>query len=317
MEAQLPPLRLDHYLKLRLPRYSRQELQGYVRDGAVVRLMHTGELLTLKAASRVHPGYVIRLRRPPPPPADPASAPKQELTILYEDEALLVVDKPAGMLVHPAGVRLDGTVIGLLREQYGNFQLDLAHRLDRETSGLLLLTRHPEASRRMKTAFKRRQVHKKYQAVVRGKPAWLERVVDLPLGEDGGAVRVRQAVREDGAPASTRFRFLKRLGSDHALLEAEPETGRLHQIRVHLEAIGLPLVGDKIYGGDGSSFLEFRDNGLTPALLDRLGHWRHALHAAEIAFEHPVNGRSMAFFAPLPADLVELMGQLETGGEPT
>jgi len=311
VEEEIPPQRLDHYLKRRLSRYSRTALQGFIQKGSVSRLEHSGNLLPLRAASRVHPGDVLQLRRPDPPPADPLSAPRIALHVLYEDEAMLVIDKPAGMLVHPAGVRIDNTVIGILRERYGDAQLDLAHRLDRETSGLLLLSRTAEAGRRLKAAFMHRQVAKTYLAVVRGQPAWDAECVDLPMGDSRSNVRVRQAVRPDGAVARTWFQKVRALGNGHALLQANPETGRLHQIRVHLEALGMPLVGDKIYGSEGEAFLQFRETGLTPELLLQLGHWRHALHAHGLSVPHPLSGVRMEFVAPLPQDLLELIERLD------
>lgn len=311
-----PPQRIDHYMKARLPRLSRASLQAYIREGKVRRLERSGELLTLKVSSRVQPGDVLRIERPPVPPPDPGSLPREALRVLYEDADILVVDKPAGMLVHPAGVRVDNTLIGILRERYAQVELDLAHRLDRETSGLVILARHLEANRRLKLAFKQRHIDKTYLGIAEGCPDWEERRVDLAMGDSQGDVRIRQAVREDGAPASTVFRVIERLGPSHVLLEANPETGRLHQIRVHLEAIGHRLVGDKIYGGDGQSFLDFREEGLTPELLQRLGHWRHALHAATLRLNHPMTRLPMVFEAPLPPDLLELAGRLRAGKPP-
>lgn len=310
VEPAMPSLRLDHWLKLKLTRYSRTELQTFVDAGAISRLLHSGQLLVLKPASRVRGGDIIRLRRPTPPKPQ-ESLPQGELVVLYEDDQVMVVDKPAGMLVHPAGVRLDGTVIGILREKYAGFALDLAHRLDRETSGLLLLTKGLAACRTLKDAFRDRKVEKRYQAIVRGIPTWEELRVDQPMGDSQGEIRVRQAIRADGAPAVTVFRCLKGLGAGHALVEALPQTGRLHQIRVHLEAVGHPLVGDKIYGHDGQAFLAFTEAGMTDAIRAELGHWRHALHASHLGFLHPATGNWMEFHTPLPADLIELSAQLE------
>lgn len=309
VEPEMPSLRLDHWLKLKLPRYSRTELQAFVDAGAISRLLPSGQLLVLKPASRVRGGDIVRLRRPKPPPKD-ESLPIGDLVILYEDDHVLVVDKPAGMLVHPAGVRIDGTVIGVLRERYAGFALDLAHRLDRETSGLLLLTKGLDACRKLKDAFRDREVEKRYQAIVRGMPEWEERRVELPMGDSEGEIRVRQAIRRDGAPAVTVFRRLRAIGTGYALVEALPETGRLHQIRVHLEAIGHPLVGDKIYGHDGQAFLSFTESGLTESMLSALGHWRHALHASHLGFVHPSRGNWMEFHTPLPSDLIELASKL-------
>lgn len=311
MEQELPPLRLDHYLKFRLARLSRTELQAFVDSGGVHRLEHNGNRLLLKNASRVHPGDVLRLRAPNPPPIDPNTLPRAPLEVLYEDEALVLVDKPAGMLVHPAGVRIDNTVIGILRERYKGAGLDLAHRLDRETSGLLLLTRGLAITRKIKEDFKHRRIKKRYLCITRGNPEWTEKTVDLPMTDSEGEIRIRQSIREDGYPSRTRFVKIRAIGANHALIEAHPETGRLHQIRVHLEAIDCPLVGDKIYGTDGTDFLTFREEGLTPEVLANFGHWRHALHASQLTFSHPLTGSVMEFHAPLAADLVELVKTLE------
>lgn len=311
VEEDTAPVRLDHYMRRRMPRFSRTTIQGFIDEQSVRRRERTGQLLVLKASSRVQPGDVLHLKRPEPPPPDPQSLPRQPLRLIYEDEALLVVDKPAGMLVHPAGVRMDDTVIGILREQFKEMYVDLAHRLDRETSGLLLLTRSPEANRLVKEDFKHRRIQKRYLAVVRGVPSWEQHTVELPMGNGTTEIRVRQVIREDGQPARTTFLLKERLGLQGALLEAQPHTGRLHQIRVHLEAVGLPLVGDKIYGGDGAGFIEFRETGLTETLLTKLGHWRHALHASQLTVLHPIRKKWMEFHTPLPADMVELCDKMK------
>ncbi len=305
VESWHPPMRVDHYLKIRLPGYPRTALQRYIREGGVQRIgLSPGELQPLKPASKVRPGDLLRIRRPSPRHVDTGQA-FEPPSVVYEDDVLIVVSKPAGMLVHPSGARTKGTVVGLLRERYGP-EVDLAHRLDRETSGLLILTRTRQANRIMKAAFKQRRVKKRYLALVRGCPPWEDVVVNLPLGPSDGPVRVRQAVREDGHPASTRFQVVDRFSPHHALVAAEPLSGRLHQIRVHLEALGYPVFGDKIYGNDGTPFLEFYEHGLTPALVERLGHWRHALHASELWFDHPTEDRVLHVHAPLPRDLLEL-----------
>ncbi len=304
-----PPMRVDQYLKIRLPSYPRAALQRYIRNGGVKRIgLHSGELLPLKPASKVRPGDLLRIRRPSPRGDDLVET-FGPPPVLYEDSMLLIVSKPPGMLVHPSGARTRGTLIGLLREAHGP-DLDLAHRLDRETSGLVILTRTREANRLVKAAFKQRKVKKRYLAVTRGCPSWDATTVELPIGPSHGPVRVRQMVRQDGYPATTHFEVVRRLSPNHALLAAEPVSGRLHQIRVHLEALGCPVFGDKIYGGDGTPFLEFYEHGLTPALVRRLGHWRHALHAAELRFIHPMDKREICVQSPLPEDLVSLMARL-------
>ncbi len=318
VEPDHPPLRVDHYLKERLPGHPRSALQRYIRQGGVMRIDRaSGRLLPLKPASKVRPGDLLRIRRPTRRvPTGVAPGPQPALRILHEDQVLVVVDKPAGMLVHPSGAHTSDTVITQLRTRYGA-DLDLAHRLDRETSGLLVLTRTKSATRVMKEAFKQRRVHKRYLALVRGAPTWSSVTVDLPLGPGHGEVRVRQAVREDGAPATTRFEVVRRVSSHHTLLAAIPLTGRLHQIRVHLEALGLPLFADKIYGSDGSPFLHFYEHGLTTELLQQLGHWRHALHASDLWFHHPETGNAMHLHAPLPPDLETLVEQLTESKQST
>jgi len=310
-----PPLRVDHYLRIRLPGYSRTKIQAYIRAGKVRRrISRQGQLKALKASSRLQNGDILQLRRPNPPPLDPLSLPRTPLTVVYEDEAMVVTNKPAGMLVHPTGVRVDNTVIGLMRQHYPEEDIHLGHRIDRETSGALLIARTLEVNRTIKKAFMGRRIEKTYLAVVRGQPAWKKTQLELPIGEDDSPIRVRQGIRADGAPARTEFECLELLGSKHALILARPHTGRLHQIRVHLEAAGLALVGDKIYGSDGATFLEFRKTGLTPSLLSRLGHWRHALHAHTLTFNHPISGRKLTVTAPIPEELQALIRRLEAGG---
>jgi 23S rRNA pseudouridine1911/1915/1917 synthase len=178
----------------------------------------------------------------------------------------------------------------------------LVHRIDRETSGMMLLARDPESEARLKGDLARRCVHKSYLAIVFGDPGE-EGVVDAPIGPDvESGIRVKQAVTANGLPARTRFRRLTRRG-EFSLVEASPETGRQHQIRVHLAHLGCPIVGDKLYGTDPTCLLEYLETGWTESLQQRLLLPRHALHAWRITFRHPTTGAETRLECELAADL--------------
>lgn len=232
------------------------------------------------------------------------------LPLVYEDEALLVVDKPSGQPVHPSPSHRVNTLIQELREAYagraGNIKL--AHRIDRETSGLLVATKDDECNDHLHTQFRERRAHKVYLAIVVGHIDPPEGSIELPLGlVPGGAVRVRMWVRADGAPCHTVYRTVATT-ERHSLLEIELLTGRQHQIRAHLAHVGHPLVGDKIYGPSEQLFLAALRRPLTAAELQLLELPRHALHSHRLVIEHPWYGRQLELQAPLPADLRALLG---------
>ena len=224
----------------------------------------------------------------------PRLAPTEKPRIIVEHPDFYVVHKPALWLTHPVKARVDvPDLLTFMQAETGEADLAPPHRLDRETSGAQLLT-----------LFKTHLVGKTYLAIVHGSPDWERKTLDAPLGELGlgGAnkIVIRQAVIPDGRPAVTDFRVVERRG-DHALIEAYPRSGRLHQIRAHLSHLGLPMVGDKIYGLDPGVFLEFMETGQTPELTARLGLARQALHAARIAF--PWDGAQFVAEVPLAPDL--------------
>lgn len=225
--------------------------------------------------------------------------------IVVEHPDFYVVHKPALWLTHPVKSRHQvPDILTFMQAETGESDLAPPHRLDRETSGTQLLSRDKEAARKFFTLFKTHLVGKTYLAIVHGTPDWERLTLDAPLGELGlgGAnkIVVRQAVVPDGRSAITDFRVLdKRAG--HALIEAYPRSGRLHQIRAHLAHLKLPMVGDKIYGRDPDAFLEFMETGQTPELTARLGLPRQALHASRIAF--PWDGAQFAAEVPLAPDL--------------
>lgn len=217
--------------------------------------------------------------------------------ILHEDESLLAVAKSGNLPVHAGGVYISNTLITLLRKRFGS-RVSLAHRLDRETSGVVLLTRDRAAARELSQQFREGRVVKDYLAVVHGWVGPDSFTVDAPIGQGPAALTPKRCVDFDhGKPARTVFRVESR-GGDLTVLEARPETGRTNQIRVHLAHIGHPLVGDKSYGD--------RDRDTRYADITR-----HALHCRSLAFEHPVTGHPLRIEAGVPGDLKRLQERVE------
>lgn len=293
--------RLDQALAAALPQYSRARLQRWIREGAV-RL--AGASTAARARDRVHGGEQVEVRAefPASDEVEPQALP---LRIVHEDEALLVIDKPAGLVVHPgAGNRSHTLQNALLAYDAALARVPragLVHRLDKDTSGLLLVARTPEAHTRLVAALAARRITREYLALVWGRPLSGGRI-DQPIGRDRSA-RTRMAVTPAGRAAVTHYRIEERLESQ-TLLSVRLETGRTHQIRVHLAHIGLPLVGDPVYGG--------RRRRLAPGAADDAlqGFHRQALHAARLQLAHPMSGRPQSFEAPLPADLAALLAAL-------
>jgi len=296
LKRPLPPDRLERLLRSRL-------------------LVHTeAELLP---ETRIWPGLRFALRKRNP--GDSGEPP--QVPVVYEDEALLVVDKPAGLALHPTARYHITTLTWALQNRHRNPEgqkPDPAHRLDRETSGLVACGRTPLHTRRLKAAFAARQVEKAYLAVVEGSPPEDRFEISLPLTVGGGRVKVKVRVDPAGAPASTACEVVRRY-EGFTLLRCVPRTGRQHQIRAHLQAVGLPLLGDKLYGPSEEIFLRLAESGGSPAppgMFDelitaderaRLKLWRQALHASELALPHPVSGEILRFESPLPADIAGLL----------
>jgi 23S rRNA pseudouridine1911/1915/1917 synthase len=295
--------RLDHYLKRKIPRLSRTRLQQIIRTQLIGPPGRR-----LKASSTVHHGDELVIRRPAR--AEP-SCPR-ELGVIYRDEHLLVIDKPAGLPVHASAKFYFNTLTRVLAETFPGEPLQIAHRLDRETSGIMIVARGRAAASRLKTAFARKEARKTYLAVVRGVPPWADgevHEIDLPLAitDEPGALDVRMVARPGAPPALTRVSIALRRARC-TLVRCEPVTGRQHQIRAHLAAAGHPIVGDKIYGQGDDLFREYCARGLTPELLARLELPRHALHAASIEIAHPASGERMRFESGLPVDLRDFLG---------
>ncbi|HEX4051304.1 MAG TPA: 23S rRNA pseudouridine(1911/1915/1917) synthase RluD [Steroidobacteraceae bacterium] len=299
--------RLDQALAAALPQYSRARLQRWIREGAV-RLAGTAaapdSAAAPRARDRVRGGERIEVRAEFPPGSS-VEAESLPLQIVHEDEALLVLNKPAGLVVHPgAGNRSHTLQNALLAhdEQLARVpRAGLVHRLDKETSGLLIVARTPQSHTRLVAALAARQITRDYVALVWGRPVAGGRI-EQAIGRDPRA-RTRMAVSRAGRAAVTHYRIEERFAA-HTLLRVRLETGRTHQIRVHLAHIGLPIVGDPVYGGRRRRLA----NGLLNDILQ--GFQRQALHAARLSLAHPMTGRLQSFEAPVPTDLAALLSAL-------
>ena len=298
-EVQKPHdgLRLDSYLAARLHRYSRSQVQRLIEAG---RVFLRGR--TVKPATRVASGQTVLIRYPRHQEIPCLHA---ELPVLYEDGVLLAVNKPAPLLCHPTDKIQNNTVTSVLKLQFPGLRLHLAHRLDRETSGVLLLAKDPKTSRRLASHFIGRRVKKEYLALVFGEVSWLRRTVDAPLGKENLEIKVRQAVGA-GAEARTEFERLA-CGAGLSLVRARPLTGRLHQIRVHLAHLGHPVLGDKLYMGKGELYMKAVRKTLNEADLAKLGAPRQMLHAHRLRLPHPETGKELSMTAPLPEDFSRLL----------
>lgn len=299
--------RLDRYLQHKIPRLSRTRIARIIREistlnGSPVR----------KPGVRVGLGDQILILRPAPvePPVP------RQIEVAAEGAGYLAINKPAGLPVHPSARYLRNTLTEVMRERFGaDTPLRMAHRLDRETSGLVLFGTNAEATRRLKAFFRQGRIQKTYLAIVQGVLRSSEQV-DAPIGPaPGSSIRIRMGVVPGGHPAVTRFVPVRALG-DYTLVEAHPRTGRQHQIRVHLEALGLHLVGDKLYGHPDDFFLELVEQGLTQRIQAELLHPRHALHAARLSFPLPDGSeRPERVEAPLAEDLRDLLTRLGAAPE--
>ena len=291
--------RMDHFIKARIPRLSRNRIQQMIRSQSDLGGAK------LRPAMKVHSGQEVLLLRPAP---DEPDVPRS-FEVLHSDPLLMIIHKPAGLPIHATARFHRNTLVAVLRERFNEDVPHPAHRLDRETSGLMVLARTAMADTALKESFRRREVDKSYLAIVHGRPPQ-EGLIDLPLGPDvDSGIRVKMGVAFAGSPARTRYGVLSSRG-DFSLVEAQPETGRQHQIRAHLGALGHPIVGDKLYGEDPRCLLEYLETGWTQSLERRLLLPRHALHAASIAFPHPSTGERVCFSSPLPADLQDFWDSL-------
>jgi 23S rRNA pseudouridine1911/1915/1917 synthase len=293
VERFIPPelagLRLDQALARMFPEHSRSRLQTWVREGRV-----TVDAAPAEVKRKVWGGERVALAFSLPAADDACRAEAIALDIVHEDDAILVVDKPAGLVVHPGAGNRRGTLANALLHHApalaGLPRAGIVHRLDKDTSGLLVVAKTLEAQTSLVRQLAARTVKREYLALVHGRVA-ADGEVDAPVGRHPTA-RTRMAVTARGKPARTRYRVLERF-ADATLLAVTLETGRTHQIRVHMRAIGHPLVGDRTYGKRAS-----------PRPGDPLaGLPRQALHAARLGLLHPSSGQACEWRSPNPADL--------------
>lgn len=302
VEANYAGWRLDRYLCEKLRRASRERVKEIIENDLVCDRR-------LKASSAVWPGLSFQLRRRVR--AEPTVPGADQVREVYVDDALVVVDKPAGLPMHPTARYHQGTLVAYLDQRYGKEGATPAHRLDRETSGLVVCGRTLESTQRLGRLFHDGLVDKEYLALVEGHPPDDAFDVDAPIAEGTELIRIAVRIdRDEGRPAQTHFRVVARFersGAPFSLLRAFPRTGRQHQIRIHASVAGFPLVGDKMYGPDPAFFDRFSKHELEPEAWLKLRLARHALHAARISFRHPGTRENVSFDAPLAADLLAFM----------
>ena len=292
--VQQPASRLDRYLAAQLPDHSRSEVQRWIKEG----LARVNER-PAKASLSLEPGDMVTLTIPEPPPTElqPEAIP---LTILYEDADVIAIDKPAGMVVHPAAGHASGTLVNALLYHFPDIEgvgeggrPGIVHRLDKDTSGIILVAKNPRAHRYLQAQFKARTVEKTYLALVHGHVSPKEGLIDAPIGRHPRH-RQRMAVTsaDKGREAQTEYKVLAFYGPA-TLVAAHPLTGRTHQIRVHFASIGHPVVGDPLYGRK-----------------DAYGLGRHFLHAYRLRFRRPSDEAIVELESPLPPELEALLKRL-------
>ncbi|WNO52775.1 RluA family pseudouridine synthase [Stakelama saccharophila] len=295
--------RLDRALAEAIPTLSRERLKTLIASGMVFDPKGVPQR---NPSSKASAGAIYSVTLPEPEPAH--NTPQAiALNVVYEDEHLIVIDKPAGMVVHPAAGNADGTLVNALLHQCagqlsgigGVARPGIVHRIDKDTSGLIVAAKHDRAHEGLARQFKAHSIDRRYLAIVGGRLATGEGTIEAPLGRSP-ANRKKMAIVPGGKNARTHYRLVEPL-REAALVECRLETGRTHQVRVHMASIGHPLLGDPVYG---------RSRPAHRALLATLGFRRQALHAAHLGFIHPVDSNALAFDSEMPADMQELFNQL-------
>ncbi|PWT79444.1 MAG: RluA family pseudouridine synthase [Blastocatellia bacterium] len=295
-------IRLDRFLVSVLPEQSRSQIQRLIRQGHVDVAGHAArQNLSVKRGQRIS----VLIQAPLDPEMKPEALP---LTIVYEDRDVIVVDKPAGMVVHPAAGHATGTLVNALLHHVedlsgigGERRPGIVHRLDRGTSGLMVVAKHDAAHEELARQFREREVEKEYIGLVWGE-VQAGRRIDAPIGRDPVNRKRMSARARRSREAVTRIVRAEHLNPALTLVRMAIHTGRTHQIRVHASAIGHPIVGDPLYGG-----IRRRVAGDIKAVMHLE---RPFLHAAMLAFKHPADGRRMEFASPLPEDLQRVLNEL-------
>ena len=296
--AEQPGERLDKTIMAHIgDRLSRAQLQALMAEGMV-----TVDEKSVKPGIKLKGGEVIRLTIPARDEPESVQPEEIPLKVLYEDDDIAVIEKPAGMTVHPGVNNETGTLVSAMLARWPEIatmnveekRAGIVHRLDKDTSGLMVIAKNDRARRKLMAQFQSRTVEKTYIALVERKPKTPVGRIEAPIGRDTNQ-RKRMAVARGGKPAITEYRVIEEdFTGDQALVRVSIETGRTHQIRVHLAFIGAPIVGDMVYG--------FRKQ--------RIKLKRHFLHAAELAFDHPTTGERMTFESGLPAGLQNVLEKL-------
>jgi 23S rRNA pseudouridine1911/1915/1917 synthase len=307
IDLEIPPemagQRLDSALARLMPEHSRTRIKGWIEAGAVK--VHGS---ACKPRDIVEAGSRVRVQTTVEAVAQPQVLPEAiALHLVHEDRDVLVIDKPAGLVVHPGAGNprhtLQNALLGLDPSLAALPRAGLIHRLDKDTSGLLVVARTPEAQTSLSRQLEARTMSREYVAACVGVMTG-GGTIDEPIGRHRGD-RLRMAIRVSGRPAVTHYRVLERFRA-HTYLSVKLETGRTHQIRLHLSHIKYPIVGDPVYGGRFGL-----PRGATQGLIDALrGFKRQALHAATLGFDHPRTGKPLTLQSPVPADFAQLLGAL-------
>jgi 23S rRNA pseudouridine1911/1915/1917 synthase len=300
--AEMAGLRLDQALAKAFPAYSRSRLQAWLKAG-LVKVARNGAEIPAQARMPVAGDETVEIT--PPGEADPSSPPAQRLPlkVVFEDRELLVLNKPAGLIVHPGAGNPDGTLMNALLAHAPSLRkvprAGIVHRLDKDTSGLMVVAKNLTSQMKLAAQLAERTVKRTYLTLVHGHPS-SQGVVDAPVGRDS-RTRTRMSVTSGGKEARTQYRVLERFESHarvkYALVECRLETGRTHQIRVHMQHIKHPVIGDPVYNRGSRQGIVFP---------------RQALHAAELELIHPRSGKPRHWKAPLPADMKKLLAQLRS-----
>jgi len=318
----LTTLRLDRFLANSFPDLSRNRIQALLEEGHVKILSHSAqnhESCTVTNRSlKVKPGQSFSVTVPPALEALPR-AQDIPLKILHEDDALIVIDKAAGMVVHPAAGTLEGTLVNALLYHCGPSlsgiggvkRPGIVHRLDKDTSGVMVAAKHDQAHHGLSQQFAAHSLERRYQALIWGCPTEQDGRIEGNIGRSPHH-RKKMAVvghgdHAPGKPAVTFFKILERYGLGASLIECRLETGRTHQIRVHMTQHGFPLIGDPLYGRPGSC----RKHLAEPARKAADAFTRQALHAASLAFRHPITGEWLSFETDMPEDMRHLQQRLK------
>jgi len=296
-------MRLDRYLADLYPDLSRSRLSGYIRSGLV--LVNSGRV---KAGYRLRAGDRIRVRQPAPLPEEPEACP-MDLQVIHEDDLLLVLNKPPGLVVHPGAGHAGQTLVNGLLHHCASLpgqdrqRPGIVHRLDKDTSGVMLVAKTEQAMQRLGRAFSDRKVAKTYLAVLLRTPRETQGRITAPIGRHPVRRQKMAVLPQRGRFAATNWKVVERYGNGMCLAEIAIETGRTHQIRVHMSHLGAPVAGDLLYGGNVP-----QEKGLPIH--------RQLLHASVIAFPHPAGTGLVRFSAPLWPDMEEVIDRLRNNRGP-